>query len=351
MILFLNYFDTANKGSHIDKLLGEFKDLGWDVPESIGYKYFSDDKVLAHQFRWPEISFSDDRRVIIDPILDGNKMELFGVYRIENENKEGRIIIYHNAIEAAASEFIEVTEASTIQSREQVIKNLTKIVLIHEFVHWIMHWIKDPNGFRFIPFRYKEEDEIYFHEQFAQLLTYRIIQDDADLVEIFKKLEEKQPLQYKIIDKEEYEGRNIKDVIKVLEFTRLFCGYAAEHRFGQSYPLMKACFIKEICNNEDGNRLRNFKRYIPFVLSNQIQQKIDQYPEKENAACIILAFLKLYVSIKVKETDFDDFDKTDVCAIKIWHLNQNKVDINSMADWTNFTTRHIGQITGCKYGN
>ena len=184
----------------IEKLLNKFNNLRWETNVD-NIKDFNYKKL-------PPIYFSPDKRILKDPItniqLDEKKPEcidLMGEYRTDNTDiQEGYIVLYYNTIIKVADKFIKDNKniREEIINREEIIKRLIMIVLIHELIHWIMHWIKDPLNKQFIPFLYNSNEEVLFHEQFAQWFTYLTIKSETNIVELFNWLETKQPDQYKI---------------------------------------------------------------------------------------------------------------------------------------------------------
>jgi hypothetical protein len=184
---------------HIDNLIASFSDCGWNMRKS------------RAQFHWPDIIFSDKILKIKNSEYD---IELLGSYspRFGGWVKEGQITLYYDKIEDVVLEYLQ--KELKIKSNDELyeielVKNtkyLTSIVLHHEFVHWIMHWCESPrlgdNKFlsrKFIPMKYNEEDNINFHEGFAQLFTFIFCSEPGNegLLKLFLWLETSQSECYK----------------------------------------------------------------------------------------------------------------------------------------------------------
>jgi hypothetical protein len=188
----------------IDELIDEFvcKTRAWEfklMPQ--GY---------AHKYSWPDIVLSD-RYVVKESFdfmgSDQNEhdfpfiLELLGCYIPEiNENDpDGKVILFMPQIIKAAEAFVADYQSCDLK---KCIEDLTLIVLIHEFTHWIVH----TGSFRigldihapFLDYQYSDKDSIYFHESIAQIMTNYFCSKDADLWRMFSWLEKQQPIQYQV---------------------------------------------------------------------------------------------------------------------------------------------------------
>lgn len=172
-----------------EKVNKEFNETPWIEINS------PDDK------RWEEINESNRKPwyEIIDE-EDNHKykncIELLGCYRFKcnNQYEEGEVVIYYEKIAATALKYCRSKIWRNIHF-EHAINHLRDIVMYHEFIHWLMHWVKSVNG-RFIPHYYNSRDTVMFHEAFAQLFTHLYVQNNTDRKDIFEWLLKKQPPQY-----------------------------------------------------------------------------------------------------------------------------------------------------------
>ena len=196
------FFQFHHKNNLLDTLIREFQKRNYNINKTASQ--------LFHEFEWPDIVLSGKNRVIFDPIthkkIDKDQyygcIELFGEYEINYSNEEeGRVVLYYHTIENIANRYLLANPAQII-SIEEIIELISIIVLIHEFTHWIMHWIRSGkilthSNKRFCPFKYHTEDQVNFHEGFAQLFTFLICKENPYLMKIFLWLEIGQPNQYK----------------------------------------------------------------------------------------------------------------------------------------------------------
>ena len=168
--------------SLLDELLFHFVKAGWNV-HSAKTLYF-------HKYQWPDIVLSEK---VSKHRGEERDIETLGCYEPYHGNwlYEGQVVLYVNAIEKVAEAYCKDPSNNTIEKNE-ALQNLIRIILIHEFVHWIMHWIESPqlssNYFlsrKFIPFKYETQDEQDFHEGFAQLITCLFCAGDKNLKNMF----------------------------------------------------------------------------------------------------------------------------------------------------------------------
>jgi len=174
--------------------------------------------------------------VLPDMILSGKKSEervcefgineKLGAYQIKSWDTpdEGSIILYYETIWETVGEYLVATPSVT-SSKEECFDALTSIVTIHELVHWLMHYV-----IGFVPLKYIEENEIAFHEAFAQLFTWLTIRDltseDGELLrDIFKWLADcRQSEVYRLFRKctklDSDELLDFEEGIKLLKFCK-----------------------------------------------------------------------------------------------------------------------------------
>jgi hypothetical protein len=145
-----------------------------------------------HEYYWPDITLSN--RASNHTPKNGNdfEIELLGEYNPSNET----VTLFLPKIKATSKEFLK-TKTSIIEtdSLNKITKDLSYLILIHEFTHWLIdQLIKKAK----LNFEYSLDDNVYFHESLAQLFTHFYCKKDPSLWELFQWLEERQPRQYKI---------------------------------------------------------------------------------------------------------------------------------------------------------
>ncbi len=202
------FYQYRNQDNNLDKLIKLFEEEDWC--------FIKADPNYFHTYIWPDIILSEKEGKMTpfenSELNPNNKenfsIELLGCYEFKDNRweNEGSVVLYVPKIKQAAYQYwvdnFSKKGAYNIDDEEYYTKALSTIILIHEFVHWIMHWIESP-GFideklkkQFIPFKYSIKDEIYFQESIAQLFTKFICEDSNDLRDIFIWLENHQPSQY-----------------------------------------------------------------------------------------------------------------------------------------------------------
>lgn len=178
-------------------LLDYFNNDGWQLKEN-------EDKFFA-KYEWPDIILS--KKIINDDSIDA-----LGCYRTYRDfKKEGSIILYYDKILKTATDY-KVAKSSSL-SLEMIVQYLTTIVLVHEFVHWLMHFVHPGTKlpFKRVKVKYQKLDEKEFHECFAQLFTFYFVNSKGGLYQdIFDWLEIRQPPQYTI-----YKGLISKGIKKL----------------------------------------------------------------------------------------------------------------------------------------
>lgn len=178
----------VNKCVVDSELLDYFLKAGWGLNVN--------DNQFFTKYEWPDIKLSKS----INKFLDHDQyhdfefaIELLGCYQLNKDcTEEGTVILYYEKIKSTAERYIDETKSTT--SLEIVIDRLTTIVLIHELVHWLIHYVSPKTP---VEFRYKKIDELNFHEGFAQIFTHWFANKKGGLyLDIFSWLVKKQPPQY-----------------------------------------------------------------------------------------------------------------------------------------------------------
>lgn len=190
------FFQFRNPSNSLDKLIKAFayRYGHSSFPEATN-DYF-------HEYIWPNIVLSDEKGRI-PQLNDEDKkehdfsIELLGCYRPDKvEDKEeykGQVFLFIPKIKETAKAFFNSSFPYEIYNEieeKNFTELLSELVLVHEFVHWLMHRI----GFN--PVQYVKKDEVFFHEGFAQLFTNYYCSKDAEMYSLFLWLENQQPLQY-----------------------------------------------------------------------------------------------------------------------------------------------------------
>lgn len=187
----------------IDNLLFQFQENGWlfnNCNNTSSWKTFD----------WPDI-------VLTKREFDHN--DFWGLYEFE-EVKEGQVLLQYNRIFESSKEYSDSYKVNDVR----ISKSFFLLVGIHEFIHWIMHFIPNKYGnesnIYFDKIRYNTEDEKDFHECFAQLFTYLIAQKDKNLSKLFKWKVSLQKGSYLKYQELVYDGITLKDAITLLSSCR-----------------------------------------------------------------------------------------------------------------------------------
>lgn len=195
-------FFQYHKDNLLDKLLDLFKGHGWIIEGPVNE---------LKKYHWPDIVLSEKKS---PKKLDGYDIELMGAYILPNdcEKIEGQVYLYIPTILKVADDYVKEHSIAPDKLME-VFEQLTEIVLVHEFMHFIMHFIEckkveknNNETTKLCPFHYDNIDQINFHEGFAQLFTYYLIKIRPELLSIFEWLEKGQSSQYKVFREVEKYG-------------------------------------------------------------------------------------------------------------------------------------------------
>jgi len=187
-------FFQFKKNNKIDSFLEIFENNGWILPKSL--------TDTLTKYEWPNIVLSKDR------LLDRTfSIDSLGEYRYNGAN-EGQIILFYESIMRAAEDYYNTYPSGYNEKPlNSYFEDLSMVVVIHEFVHWLMHYADcmglDPYdegicsssyGSGFI---YTTTDSINFHEGLAQLFTYLFIKENKSLLDIFIWASNNSPIQYR----------------------------------------------------------------------------------------------------------------------------------------------------------
>jgi len=183
----MNYSFLLSNG-YIEKLVALFRENG--------YKFACSSKGI-HSFDWPHIILSDKNQSQPNCISTETKsnnsnltsiIDPLGVYQAYSIiPSNGIIILYYEKIRIKSKDFFYsndfyfAEENSVNYTELDCFNALINIVLIHEFVHWIIH-----TKVGFNPIKYTDDDEKFFHESFAQYFTWQLIKECPLSTKIFK---------------------------------------------------------------------------------------------------------------------------------------------------------------------
>jgi hypothetical protein len=185
-------FFQFKKNNQVDTFLEIFEKNGWILPQS-----FSN---TLTKYEWPDIVLSKE-------IIEGQlHIDLLGLYKFDG-NSEGQIFLFYESIMQAAKDYYNTYPLGyNEKTLNSYFEDLSEVVLIHEFVHWLMHYIDcleiDPYGTGVraasygSDFRNNTTDSVNFHEGLAELLTYLFIKDNKSLLDIFVWVNNQSPSQY-----------------------------------------------------------------------------------------------------------------------------------------------------------
>ena len=203
-------FSAFHKDNLIDKLLGELKEnFKWNIDEidSVFHKYHWCNIILTEEIISRD-KLDLEEREAIDKFPF--KFDLLGQYL--NEKQEIKLSI--RKIEECASQKFKADN----KKRKNIIEKLSYIILIHEIAHWIVYAIKDHEGEVLKETLDTGIDKKNFHEGLAQYFTCYIIQNDTELLGIFKKLNKRQPDEYKVF--KEIFKKDISDIMIAISVSR-----------------------------------------------------------------------------------------------------------------------------------
>jgi|GEM_PF-1887431 len=147
-----------------------------EVFESAGYSFLETNQV--HKHHWPDVVLTDRD---FEPLIN-DKLGTYQFTKTINGKKEneGQVYIYYDKIKVAAENYLK-SDPLLYLTLNEVFEAITAIVLVHEFVHWIMHQI-----IRFNPLKYDSPESKDFHEGFAEFFTWYIIKEYPYLLKIFE---------------------------------------------------------------------------------------------------------------------------------------------------------------------
>jgi hypothetical protein len=172
-----------------------------------------------HKYYWPEIVLSDEQSLQTTWNENKNSIERLGEYRLRTD-KDGQIVLFIPAIYGCINDFLS-SKNLNIDSKNKYFEVLCELVLIHEFIHWLVDMGASPkctqiwgetqeNSSKFglgerhyvskLPdFKYDDTDSIKYHESFAQIFTnYYCNKIGGIHSELFEWLEKQQQTQYTV---------------------------------------------------------------------------------------------------------------------------------------------------------
>lgn len=237
-------FYQHKKNNILDQLINIFKVKGkWKLKDST--------RQFLNQFEWPDIILADRKRVLSNPQLDGNAIDLLGSYSFNNGEEVGQVTLYKQTILRCSDDYLKSSgiTSPSFEDRKKFIEILSEIVLIHEFVHWLVDVGESPeiisytntkylsNKFlgdkerKYYPklkgLKYDNFDEIAYHESLAQIFTnYYCNKIGGEHWAVFSWLEDQQPEQYKIYTTlfqpliVNIEDSHLEQVFDLINFTR-----------------------------------------------------------------------------------------------------------------------------------
>jgi hypothetical protein len=304
----------------LDQLTNLFKDKGeWKLNDS-SHRFY-------HAFEWPDIILADRKRDFQG--LDENAIELLGSYAFNDIEKVGQVTLYKPTILSCADEYLKSLglTSPSFEDRKKFIEILSEIVLIHEFVHWLVDVGESPTLFSNntkencdlkkdkLVIKYIEDDEIAYHESFAQIFTnYYCNLIGGEHWAVFSWLQEQQPKQY-VIYKDLFDpvwgGR---DLIYEGIFPEQKIEKIDERHLGKVFDLL------------------NFTREIDCQSFEVLKVLSTNYSENDKESKCRGFFEKIIKSNELKDDCFDKI--VEKCKL----LHSDLVDTNK------------GRITGKKYG-
>ncbi len=285
-------FFEHKKGNVLDELIELFKDKGeWKLNVS-GHNFY-------HDFEWPDIILADRGRFFSK--LEGNAIDLLGSYVFNDVEKVGQVTLYKPAILKCADAYLKSSNTSSNSAVENkmTIEILSEIILIHEFVHWLVDVGESPSNYglarerkcypKLKEFKYDDIDAINFHESFAQIFTnYYCNLIGGEHWKLFSWLKNQQPKQYviykdlfdpvwggrdMIIDDifpdqkiEKIEERHLGKVFDLLNFTReVDC---------QSFEVLKVLSTNYSEDDKENKCFGFFEKLIKSSLEGNCYEKI-----------------------------------------------------------------------------
>lgn len=276
---------------------------------------------------WPDITLSDKRiREHINNYEYQFKIEYLGQYNIESKT----IILYTRAIQdmARCYQYAEKPDFTL----KRTFEIFTEIILVHELAHWLMHvgcskrFSRDHYHYPIINFAYSNDDEIKYHESFAQIFTnyFCATHKDKRYWSLFEWLEAEQPPNYTVYLKLVEKGKNSEDGKIIDDLSKVFdlFNFTRELELQSMKALIKLSDnITYPLNNSDKRRLY----YTTIIASHDKSLKeklIDLYPDYS------------------EEIDFACEKSTDL--IKHWH--EKNLSLKE------YKKKYNGKIKGEDYG-
>ena len=210
-------FFEFKKENVLDELIKLFKEKGeWDL--------YPSETDFLHFYQWPDIVLSDRRRSFNNQ--EGHAIELLGSYSINDQNKS-QVTIYMSAILDCVNDFImnRGLNEPSFNDKKKYVEILSEIILIHQFVHWLIDVGSSPkltefknkkvgenidmsgiNEIEYISKLNDNHESVSYHESFAQIFTNYFCNKIGGIHwELFEWLEKQQDKQY-IVYKDLFSG-------------------------------------------------------------------------------------------------------------------------------------------------
>lgn len=199
-------FFQFKPGNALDELIELFIQKGeWERKAQNEHNYF-------HKYYWPEIILSDEQCRKTKWNENEFSIDRLGEYRPES-NANGQVVLFMPTIFRCISAYFNNTMINE-DERNKYTEALCQLVLIHEFVHWLVNVGESPlltqnklyarfglSGLKFEPklnqFKYDDIDSVGYHETFAQIFTNYFCNKKGGIHwDIFQWLEPQQSKQY-----------------------------------------------------------------------------------------------------------------------------------------------------------
>jgi len=215
--LILCYYIRQNgrRDNILDALISEFDE---NYPE----RFIDEVKGCFHNFEWPDIClsekivkgflepFPEEMQEINNEINDFNGLRPLQIEFLGTYKSKDLVTLYINSIEKTAGRYHAIIGSAQYQKRD-IVSFLTDIIIVHEFVHWIVDILLKKRGRQ--GFKYTTQDEVFFHEGLAQYFTYHMIKYDKNIASVFSWLLPFQLKRYKVFQELITPGYNLNDVM------------------------------------------------------------------------------------------------------------------------------------------
>jgi hypothetical protein len=147
---------------------------------------------------------------INNEINDFNGLRPFQIEYLGTYKSKDLVTLYINSISETAGQY-HVSQGYPVYELRDSVSYLTDIIIVHEFVHWIVDVMLKKGGRQ--KFRYATQDEVFFHEGLAQYFTYCMFKDCSEVITIFNWLLTRQLKRYKVYQEILIPDYNVHDVM------------------------------------------------------------------------------------------------------------------------------------------